>query len=105
MSKPTRTALTLSLLTEVGRLTLNHKFRPLDNADYDCFADASDEARIAFGGDELETILLLLNDSKALPSGDINSVAVIVDGNRIELHGCAGDGEPLVATLDLGVGY
>ncbi len=80
----------IALFQIIGRLN----WRELNRADYDAFADAGPDARIAdiTGTDQAEICELL--DFRA--HHEFGLLAIIGgDGLQIELHGCTADAEPI----------
>lgn len=87
------TAQTLKLIAGLAALD----FRPMTANDFATWADAADDAQIAFDNG---TLLPLVGE---LAGHDLEpgALAVIVSGDHIEFSGMGEDGEPIAIALDL----
>ncbi len=87
----------LMLLRQVAVLS----FRPLEATDRAAFADAADDAQIAFGGTALAAALVDAGLVDTVLTEGEESVAVVALGDVIEVHGCDVGMDPFAVAIRL----
>lgn len=86
----------LALIKALGGLT----FRPMNDSDFATFADAAPDAQIAFGGEDMASVLCDITGESILTEGG-DAVAIIISEGTIEICGMDCEYSPVSIALTL----